>query len=112
MIAVAAPLISELPVGTSAIKFDLSALVEGPVALLRVPLYLPLFLLIRGLPVLLYRRDLKRSDLLPFALYSGTALPRLRRGPRRRRRALRADLPSLLALLLRRRAPLRILMSK
>ena len=47
----------------------------GPVALLRVPLYLALFLVIRGLPVFLYRRDLERRDLLPFALYSGTALP-------------------------------------
>jgi hypothetical protein len=30
---------------------------------------------VRGLPVLLYRRDLERSDLLPLALYSSTALP-------------------------------------
>jgi Kef-type K+ transport system membrane component KefB len=60
---------------TSGIKFDLSALIEGPTALLRVPLYLLLFLVIRGLPVFLYRGDLPRNDLLPFALYSGTALP-------------------------------------
>jgi Kef-type K+ transport system membrane component KefB len=60
---------------TSGIKFDLSALLEGPVALLRVPLYLLLFLVIRGLPVFLYRGDLQRNDLLPFAFYSSTALP-------------------------------------
>ena len=60
---------------TSGIKFDLSALIEGPVALLRVPLYLLLFLAIRGLPVFLYWGDLPRNDRLPFALYAGTALP-------------------------------------
>ena len=60
---------------TSGIKFDLSALLEGPIALLRVPLYLLLFLVIRGLPVFLYRGDLQRNDLLPFAFYSSTALP-------------------------------------
>jgi hypothetical protein len=49
---------------TSGIKFDLSALIEGPIALLRVPLYL-LFLAIRGLPVFLYRGDLQQSDLPP-----------------------------------------------
>ena len=54
---------------------DPSALLEGPIALLRVPLYLLLFLVIRGLPVFLYRGDLQRNDLLPFALYSSTALP-------------------------------------
>jgi Kef-type K+ transport system membrane component KefB len=60
---------------TSGIKFDLSALLEGPISLLRVPLYVLLFLVIRGLPVFLYRGDLQRNDLLPFAFYSSTALP-------------------------------------
>jgi Kef-type K+ transport system membrane component KefB len=60
---------------TSGIKFDLSALIEGPIALLRVPLYLLLFLAIRGLPVFLYRGDLQQSDLLPVALYSSRRAP-------------------------------------
>lgn len=58
-----------------AVAAPLTALTSGPIALLRVPLYLLLFLVIRGIPVFLYRRGLERSDLLPFALYSGTALP-------------------------------------
>ncbi|MBC7818027.1 MAG: cation:proton antiporter [Planctomycetaceae bacterium] len=57
------------------IKFDLHALTATPAALLRVPLFLGLFLLARGVPVWLCRRDLPRGDLLPLALMSSTALP-------------------------------------
>ena len=60
---------------TSGIKFDLSALIEGPIVLLRVPLYLLLFLAIRGLPFFLYRGDLQQSDLPPVALYSSRRAP-------------------------------------
>ncbi len=57
-------------------RFDLDALLRNRSELLRVPLYLGLFLLIRGLPaLLLYRRDLPRDDLAPLALFSATALP-------------------------------------
>jgi Kef-type K+ transport system membrane component KefB len=60
----------------SGMSFDIDTFIERPVTLLRVPLYLGLFLLIRGLPVLfLYRRDLPRWDLPPLALLSATALP-------------------------------------
>lgn len=62
---------------TSGIQFDLSALFDGWSALLRVPVFLALFLLVRGAPTLLYRGDLHRADLVPFALYSATALPLL-----------------------------------
>lgn len=60
---------------TSGIQFDAAALVASPAALLRVPLFLALFLVARGVPVLLYARAVSRSDLLPLALYSSTALP-------------------------------------
>jgi Kef-type K+ transport system membrane component KefB len=56
-------------------KFDLDALVESTEALLRLPMFLLLFLLVRGLPAWLCRADLPRSQLLPLALMSGTALP-------------------------------------
>ena len=42
---------------------------------MRLPLFLALFLLVRGLPALLYRKDLAPAALLPFALMSATALP-------------------------------------
>jgi Kef-type K+ transport system membrane component KefB len=60
---------------TSGIEFDVVALFARPAALLRVPVFLLLFLLIRGAPALLYARALGRRDLLPLALYSATALP-------------------------------------
>ena len=60
----------------SGIKFDVDALFDSPTTILRLPAFLGLFLLARGLPVFLfYRRDLARADLVPFALYSATALP-------------------------------------
>jgi Kef-type K+ transport system membrane component KefB len=60
----------------SGMNFHLTALIDSPVALLRVPLFLVLFLVVRGTPVfLLYRRDLPRHQLAPLALFSATALP-------------------------------------
>jgi Kef-type K+ transport system membrane component KefB len=59
----------------SGIKFDLQALMESGPALMLVPLFLVLFLIARGVPVLLYVRHLPRRDLVPLALLSGTALP-------------------------------------
>jgi Kef-type K+ transport system membrane component KefB len=60
----------------SGMDFDLDALTSEPDTLLRLPLFLALFLLVRGLPALvLYRRDLPRADLVPLALFSATALP-------------------------------------
>jgi Kef-type K+ transport system membrane component KefB len=60
---------------TSGIKFDVRVLLESPSALLRLLVFLGLFLVVRGTPVLLYRRNLAREERLPFALYSATALP-------------------------------------
>jgi Kef-type K+ transport system membrane component KefB len=60
----------------SGIEFDLEALLDSPEALLRLPLFLVLFLVVRGLPaILLYRRDLSLADRIPLALLSATALP-------------------------------------
>ncbi len=59
----------------SGMKFDLQALLDNPQALLRVPLFLLFFLIVRGAPALLYRNELATEQLLPFALYSSTALP-------------------------------------
>jgi Kef-type K+ transport system membrane component KefB len=60
----------------SGMRFDLSALTSDPSTFFRLPLFLGLFFVVRGLPVLLlYRRDVPRSGLLPMALLASTALP-------------------------------------
>jgi Kef-type K+ transport system membrane component KefB len=60
----------------SGMNFHLTALTSSPAALLRVPLFLALFLVVRGTPAfVLYRRDLPRRQLAPLALLSATQLP-------------------------------------
>jgi Kef-type K+ transport system membrane component KefB len=60
----------------SGMQFDVRALVASPTGLLRVPLFLVLFLVVRGTPaLLLHRRDLPRRQLVPLALFSATGLP-------------------------------------
>jgi Kef-type K+ transport system membrane component KefB len=60
----------------SGMNFHLTALTSSPAALLRVPLFLALFLVVRGLPAfVLYRRDLPHAQLAPLALLSATELP-------------------------------------
>jgi Kef-type K+ transport system membrane component KefB len=60
----------------SGMEFHLTALTSRPIELLRVPLFLVLFLIIRGTPAfLLYRGDLDKSELPPLALLSATGLP-------------------------------------
>ncbi len=54
-------------VGTG-IAFEVGALTRDVPTMLLLPTFLALFLLVRGLPVLLYRRDLAKGELLPFAL--------------------------------------------
>jgi Kef-type K+ transport system membrane component KefB len=57
-------------------KFDLDAMVSNPSALLKLPLFLALFAVVRGLPALvLYRKVLALRDRLALACYSATALP-------------------------------------
>jgi Kef-type K+ transport system membrane component KefB len=56
--------------------YDLDALLSDPIDIVLVPGFAALFLLCRGLPaVLLYRRDLERSELPALALFSAAALP-------------------------------------
>jgi Kef-type K+ transport system membrane component KefB len=60
----------------SGMNFHLAALTSSPSALVRVPVFLVLFLVARGTPaLLLYRRDLPRRQRAPLALFSATALP-------------------------------------
>jgi Kef-type K+ transport system membrane component KefB len=60
----------------SGIKFDLSSLTEHPLRLLELPLFLGLFLVVRGVPALvLYRGVLELRDRVSLALFSATALP-------------------------------------
>jgi Kef-type K+ transport system membrane component KefB len=59
----------------SGMTLDLEAFRQSARAIFLIPLFLALFLAVRGLPVTLYRKDLANGERLPFALYSGTALP-------------------------------------
>jgi len=60
----------------SGIHFDLHALIHQPSALVRVPLFLMMFLIVRGLPVaIFYRKALPGRLQTPLALFSATGLP-------------------------------------
>jgi Kef-type K+ transport system membrane component KefB len=59
----------------SGISLDLGSLLHSPKTMLLAPMFLILFLVVRGAPVILYRNDLPGYEQLPFALYSATALP-------------------------------------
>lgn len=58
----------------SGVHFDLAAL-GNATALAKLPLFLALFLVVRGLPALLYRRDLPRREMLALGLLQSAALP-------------------------------------
>jgi Kef-type K+ transport system membrane component KefB len=61
---------------TSGMKFDLRALTSSGSALLKLPLFLGLFLLVRGLPALLvYRRVFTARERSALAWFSATELP-------------------------------------
>ena len=60
----------------SGVRFDLDALFD-PAELIKVPMFMALFLLVRGLPALLYRRDLPRHELIALGLLQASALPLL-----------------------------------
>ena len=60
----------------SGIKLDIAVLVEDPVQALKVPLFLAMFLVVRGIPALvLYRGELESRDRLALAFFSSTQLP-------------------------------------
>lgn len=61
---------------TSGLKFDIQALIDDPVNLLKVAMFLGLFLVIRGGPaMLLYRQVLDARDRVALAFFSATQLP-------------------------------------
>jgi Kef-type K+ transport system membrane component KefB len=61
---------------TSGMKFDIDALFSSASALLKLPLFLGLFLVVRGLPaVLLYRGLLAARDRAALAFFTATELP-------------------------------------
>jgi len=59
-------------IGTG-MDLDLGALLRETSTMILTPVFLLLFLLARGLPVFLYRRDIPGPQLLPFALSSSVA---------------------------------------
>ena len=60
---------------TSGVEFDLPGLVTSPASLARLILFCAGFLIVRVIPVLLYKHVLPERDLLPLALFSSTTLP-------------------------------------
>ena len=61
---------------TSGMGFDLNALTSSASGLLKLPLFLALFLVVRGLPaLLLYRRELDGRDRAALAFFCATQLP-------------------------------------
>jgi Kef-type K+ transport system membrane component KefB len=61
---------------TSGMRFDGASLVGDPEALLTVPLFVGLFLVVRGVPaLLLYRGPLALRDRIALGLFSATELP-------------------------------------
>jgi Kef-type K+ transport system membrane component KefB len=55
------------------IQFDLGALTRDLETMLLTPAFLLLFLVVRGVPVFLYRDVIPKAERLPFALYSSVA---------------------------------------
>jgi Kef-type K+ transport system membrane component KefB len=60
---------------TTGLRYDLQALFSSGAALLQLPMFLTLFLMVRGLPALLVRQDLDVTARVAFALLSATQLP-------------------------------------
>jgi Kef-type K+ transport system membrane component KefB len=60
---------------TTGLRFDLQALLSSQSALLQLPMFLGLFLVVRGLPALLARRELDVPSRIALALLSATQLP-------------------------------------
>jgi Kef-type K+ transport system membrane component KefB len=61
---------------TTGLRYDLHALLTSRLALLQLPLFLTLFLVVRGLPALLVRsEDLDTRSRVALGLLSATELP-------------------------------------
>jgi Kef-type K+ transport system membrane component KefB len=59
----------------SGVEFDLTALLTSPGSIIRLIVFCAGFLIIRTIPVRLYKMELPESDLLPLALFSSSTLP-------------------------------------
>ena len=60
----------------SGVKLDIGALGDDPIRVLELPMFLVLFLIVRGLPaLLLYRQQLDGLDRRALAFFSATELP-------------------------------------
>ncbi|HEX5602193.1 MAG TPA: cation:proton antiporter [Pyrinomonadaceae bacterium] len=57
------------------LRYDLRALISNKTALLQLPMFLALFLLVRGLPALMARRDLDLRSRIALGFLSSTQLP-------------------------------------
>jgi Kef-type K+ transport system membrane component KefB len=60
---------------TTGLRYDLQALISSRLALLQLPLFLGLFLVVRGLPALFMRRELDLRSRIALGLLSATQLP-------------------------------------
>ena len=60
---------------TTGLRYDLHALLSSTKSLLLLPMFLVLFLVVRGLPALLARRDLDLRSRIALGLLSATQLP-------------------------------------
>src|SRR5262249_53677419 len=60
---------------TTGLRFDLHALTSSRLALLQLPMFLVLFLVVRGLPALLVRGELDLRSRIALGLLSATQLP-------------------------------------
>ena len=59
----------------SGMRFDLDSLLASPTSLARVPLFVGLFLVVRGIPAALYVRELALRERLSLAFLSAVQLP-------------------------------------
>jgi Kef-type K+ transport system membrane component KefB len=60
---------------TSGLRFDLKALIHSPSAFARIPVFLVLLLIIRGLPAVFYTRTVGRKAAIAAGLLQATSLP-------------------------------------
>jgi Kef-type K+ transport system membrane component KefB len=60
---------------SSGLQFDLRALLASPSSLLRLPLFLVALLAVRGIPALLYRREMGSRRAVAAGLLQATSLP-------------------------------------
>ena len=58
----------------SGLRFDLAALFAGPSTVLRVPVFVAVLLVVRGVPALLYRREFGTRRMFAAALFQATSL--------------------------------------